>query len=803
MTNYMPAFFDEIFEEKLIQTILVDHDFGKMMMEVFDPIYFDKPHTEALASVLKSYYCQYETFPSNDLIPAILDKEVSNPIILDKTKKFIKKIQSRPLNGDIDYVKEKALEFFRLQHILVTIKEEVFPRIEQGVGKVEEIVTLIEKAVNKGTDNDLGYDYINDDEERFNEENIETVPTGWDAIDKRTRGGGFGKKRLITLLAPPGAGKCFAKGTKILMYDGSIKNVEDVKIGDELMGPNSRPRNVLSTTSGKENMWRITPTKGDSWECNESHILSLVDSLTGKIHNLSIREYLKLPNYRKEKLKQYRSKCIQFSKKDLIIEPYMMGLWLGDGSKNSAAVTTADFEIENYLKEYADKFNYNFKVYTKKGNKASTFRLTKPRGVCLKENLLVREFKKAVIDNEKRILKNYLINSEKNRLEILAGLIDTDGNLSHSGFEITTKYKGLSEDILFLARSLGFAAYCSIKHNKEFNRDYYRIFISGDCSIIPTRIKRKKAEKRNQIKDVLRTGIKIENLGPGEYFGFSVAGDDSLFLLGDFTVVHNSSLAVNIGKAALFQGKTVVHYTFELDWREIAEKYDASISGVEINHLSGNKKNVLLKLKAKLPEGARLIIKEYPIRGASIQTIRNHLAKLRLQGIIPDEVIIDQGGHLKSSQPNKENRHNLSNNWIEAKRLAQTEKLPVIILHQINRTGYNEELITLDMVAECFDIIGHSDIVLTLARNLAQKKAGLGKILLGKNRQGEDGVVLAYGIDGSRALIDIFEFTDEIDAIMQEQKEEAERNENQSLAARIEKFRTKLEQKKKRNQEDE
>ena len=112
--------FDNIFEEKIIQTILVDHDFGEQIMEVMDPEYFDKVHTEAFAEILRDYYYQYKTFPSADLIPSILDTQISNPITLSKCKTFLKKIQDKPLNGDLEYVKDRALEFFRLQHILIT-----------------------------------------------------------------------------------------------------------------------------------------------------------------------------------------------------------------------------------------------------------------------------------------------------------------------------------------------------------------------------------------------------------------------------------------------------------------------------------------------------------------------------------------------------------------------------------------------------------------------------------------------------------------------------------------------------------
>jgi hypothetical protein len=103
----------------------------------------------------------------------------------------------------------------------------------------------------------------------------------------------------------------------------------------------------------------------------------------------------------------------------------------------------------------------------------------------------------------------------------------------------------LKEDILYLARSLGLAAYVHIKRGaiKEtgFVGKYWRILISGDLSVLPMRVKRKQCLARQQKKNVLHTGFTIVPLNEGEYFGFEVAGPDRMFLLGDFTIVHARS----------------------------------------------------------------------------------------------------------------------------------------------------------------------------------------------------------------------------------------------------------------------
>ena len=76
----------------------------------------------------------------------------------------------------------------------------------------------------------------------------------------------------IVVVGKPG---CFAKGTLIMMYDGTFKQVEDVKVGEQVMGDDSTPRNVLSLCNDHEMMYEIIPKKGDKYIVNENHILSL------------------------------------------------------------------------------------------------------------------------------------------------------------------------------------------------------------------------------------------------------------------------------------------------------------------------------------------------------------------------------------------------------------------------------------------------------------------------------------------------------------------------------------------------
>ena len=168
----------------------------------------------------------------------------------------------------------------------------------------------------------------------------------WLANEKWFRSKSIPWRRGWLLYGPPGTGKCLGKGTPVMMFDGTIVSVEEIKPGDLLMGPDSRPRKVLSTTCGIDDLYKITPVKGEPYIVNKNHILSLKMSGNncgykhGDIVNISIEDYKTKSKWFRERAKGWRT-GIEFQMKELPLDPYFLGLWLGDGSSNSPRITTA------------------------------------------------------------------------------------------------------------------------------------------------------------------------------------------------------------------------------------------------------------------------------------------------------------------------------------------------------------------------------------------------------------------------------------------------------------------------------
>ncbi len=388
-------------------------------------------------------------------------------------------------------------------------------------------------------------------------------------------------KRGILLYGAPG---CHALGTGILMHDGSIKKVEDVSIGDYLMGPDSEPREVLKLVRGYEEMYRITPKKGKPFIVNKNHILHLVPS--GKIGypdiDISVDNLMSCSAVFKERFKLKYADAVEFSslKSNLPIDPYFLGLWLGDGNSANSAITTADKEIEKCIYKEAKKRKLKVRETKKTDSICKTYYIhgnviTNLVDAKKHINSLQKDLISLNLINNKHIPNNYLIASIEDRLQLLAGIIDTDGHYigwrqsskyknkgtNKTFFEVSQKSKILSDQIVFLAKSLGFGV--TVKEvtktikSINFSGQYYRINIFGSVDRIPTKLLRKQSCKGKSNKDTLRTGIlKIESIGNGDYYGFTVdrvarnryfaSQQNHLYLTDDFMIHHNCGKTTTI-----------------------------------------------------------------------------------------------------------------------------------------------------------------------------------------------------------------------------------------------------------------
>lgn len=364
---------------------------------------------------------------------------------------------------------------------------------------------------------------------------------------------------------------CHAAGHKILMFDGSTRKVEDIRVGEYLMGPDSLPRRVLALARGRQEMRRVIPKNGEAFVVNKDHKLLMRVTKAGTVDRdfpcnakkdevLTIAEYEDASNWFKHRRKIQRC-SVEFSEKKLPLEPYFIGLLLGDGSTVNGVfnLTSADFEIEDYFKNYVESLGLVFKKIAKQGTYAVTLKgvvLNHTRSTPNNVTTVLRELgiqeKRAY---EKSIPFIYKTASRKQRLELLAGLLDTDAHYStrDNTYQYCTSSPQLAKDVLYLIRSLGFRG--QILKRTTSCRDAYVIHITGDLNQIPTKIERKKAAPSSKQKDCLVTGFTVEKLPEDNYYGFTL-DKDHLYLDEDFIIHHNTGKSIVIARFL----QSVFHY---------------------------------------------------------------------------------------------------------------------------------------------------------------------------------------------------------------------------------------------------
>ncbi len=554
------------------------------------------------------------------------------------------------------------------------------------------------------------------------------VDTGFRELNELTAG--FSEGQLIIIAARPAMGKCLAKGTKVLMYDGTLKAVEKIKPGDLLMGDDSTPRRVLSTTQGREKMYWIRQNKGIDYRVNESHILSLRRSRNegkhkhGDLLNISVREYLKKSDKFKSNYKGYKV-AVRFMEQEVPIEPYFLGLWLGDGRKSDVRIATEDAEVVAYLKDFARRLGLKL-VKSKEDGKCPMYGITNAKQGGKKDRFslqaLLREM--GVIEN-KHIPQAYLVNSTQKRLELLAGLIDSDGHYDKqcNGYEITQKSASLAKQIKFLADTLGFRT--SLKKKRAtikkigFVGDVYRVRIFGDVDRIPVRIGRKRAKPWFGKRSWNQTGISVEFDKVDDFYGFEIDGN-RLFLLEDMTVTHNTAFTLNLAQKAIDDGRGVAVFSLEMPAEELmlrmlSAKTSIPLQNLKVGDLTDEEWSHLSRASDEMSQ-KKLFVDDDGL--LNINQLRSKLRKIKTQNPEISLAIIDYL-QLMSGTGGKDRHLEVSEISRGLKLLARELQIPIIALSQLNRglESRHDKRPMLSDIRESGSIEQDADIIMFVYRD--------------------------------------------------------------------------------------
>jgi replicative DNA helicase len=235
------------------------------------------------------------------------------------------------------------------------------------------------------------------------------------------------------------------------------------------------------------------------------------------------------------------------------------------------------------------------------------------------------------------------------------------------------------------------------------------------------------------------------------------------------TGAGKSMVLVHLGSKALQEGKNVVHYTLELADTVVANRYDSCITGYHLNDITAFKEQIYDELK-DLP--GKLIVKEYPTRSATIQTIKNHIEKMKNQDFIPDMIIVDYADLIKPEGSSKEEkRHQLEAIYEELRGISQEAGCPIWTASQTNRSGLNAEVITMESISEAFNKCFVADFIFSVSRTVDDKNTNGGRIFIAKNRNGPDGLIYPIFMDTANVKIKVLP-----KALEQEQLEDFVKN---------------------------
>lgn len=200
--------FGKSFQEKLCQALLVDHKFAEQMMEVVDISYFEVNYLKFLADRYFAYSKKYKVFPTLQLLVTIIRDDLksgTDVILRDQIIDYLQRMKSNPDPGDLQYVKEKSLEFCRKQALKKALESAVD---QMQANKYESIVETIKKAVQVGTAPSMGHDFFNEMDARFTKLKRDTIPTRLPELDKKEiLNGGSGKGELLCVVGASGSGK--------------------------------------------------------------------------------------------------------------------------------------------------------------------------------------------------------------------------------------------------------------------------------------------------------------------------------------------------------------------------------------------------------------------------------------------------------------------------------------------------------------------------------------------------------------------------------------------------------------------
>lgn len=399
---------------------------------------------------------------------------------------------------------------------------------------------------------------------------IEFTPSGIDLIDKY--GGYRNSMGYVVIASRPSIGKGLWEEEEVLTEKGFIK-IKDLKVSDYIYGENGELTKVQGIYNrGIRKTYRFTFNDKTSIICDEDHIWKCKHKTGNKYYKeLNTKEILKIYNTIKDpRFYLPLNDKINFTEKQIDIDAYDMGVFLGDLHMSYTCLMNPNKEIINKLK-----------TELRPRKRKDHYSVIGIRDSLRKYNLIDK------LSYTKFIPKEYLYNSIKNRIKLLNGLMDTDGYCSKGGCSVyTTTSSLLRDDVIFLVRSLGGSAWYYDKHKyftykgeRKKGRISYDVYININFN--PFTITKKKNRYKDKTENYYKRIKKIEELDDKKCICLAVDNLSKTFLTSNFTVTHNTSVAINLIIQNFSDNLKVGMFSMEEDKKSIISGMACSIAGID------------------------------------------------------------------------------------------------------------------------------------------------------------------------------------------------------------------------------
>lgn len=550
------------------------------------------------------------------------------------------------------------------------------------------------------------------------------LSTGFKSIDNILSG--LCKSKLYILGARPRVGKGYGLDTLTLTPTGWVKN-RDIKLGDTVIGRDGKPTKVIGVyPQPLQDCYKITLKDGREVICDAPHEWTVYSSKWGRERTFTAEElYQKLQCVRYQK----RISLPRFTgdygiEKDFVIPPYIMGVLIGDGCLSAGDLSYCK-PSQYVLKEV--------RRYLPDGVKANFRSDNKIVGITGWSS--AKEYVKQVgLDTQcynKFIPKEYFHSSKAQREELLKGLIDTDGFKFKTGWEYSTTSKQLALDVQQLAWSLGYCAKILTRMGK-YKKDNqvittrlsYRVFITSHNPLT--------IEKIEKVEPIPTQCIHVDN-------------EDSLFVIEDYIVTHNSALAQQIAENVSYN-HNVLFQSLEMKTEQYTKRSIFRLTGLNNDMLMNSSidtdtaMNKIMQASEKISKLNLFIDDSADCNLISIEKNINQL--IDKQGSC-DLLVIDYLQLMGSSNKKIYDRFEIvSNNSRGLKRLANKYNIPILCLCQLSRQLEQrlDKRPILSDLRDSGDIEQDADVVMFLYRDELYNPNPLSKcqaeLIVAKNREG-------------------------------------------------------------------